>query len=83
MNLYAKHGVKEYWVVSITDRSIKIYVQNEGRFELAEIYRIYPSYELDEMTEEEKAEIAAEFSPFLFPDMKILLEDVFGGMLEF
>ena len=39
LDLYAQHGVKEYWIVDSDARSITILVRRESRFEVAGIYR--------------------------------------------
>jgi Uma2 family endonuclease len=82
LKLYERHGVKEYWVVGTTDKSVKVYLPVEGRYELTDVHIIYPDYELEDMTEEEKAAIVMEFSPEIFPDMKIALDDIFHGLIE-
>jgi Uma2 family endonuclease len=33
---YAKHGVKEYWVVDPMEKSVEIYKNNDGTFELVQ-----------------------------------------------
>jgi Uma2 family endonuclease len=39
LDLYAQHGVKEYWIVDSDARTITILVRRESRFEVAGIYR--------------------------------------------
>lgn len=34
--IYARHGVKEYWVVDPEDKSIEVYVGQEGKFTLSQ-----------------------------------------------
>ncbi|MDN5311770.1 MAG: hypothetical protein PWQ68_743 [Thermoanaerobacteraceae bacterium] len=34
--IYAKHGVKEYWVVDPMEKSVEIYKNNDGTFELVQ-----------------------------------------------
>ncbi|MFN3739457.1 MAG: Uma2 family endonuclease [Thermodesulfovibrionales bacterium] len=36
MNMYAKHNVKEYWIVDPEERSIEVYENRDGKFELIE-----------------------------------------------
>ena len=38
LDLYAQHGVKEYWIVDSDARTITILVRRESRFEVAGIY---------------------------------------------
>ncbi|MDR1702018.1 MAG: Uma2 family endonuclease [Sporomusaceae bacterium] len=79
-DLYEKSGVKEYWLVGIETRSIEVYLLKDGKYILDNVYSIFPDYELKKLTAEEKAAIAYEFTPSLFPEMTIVIEDVFEGM---
>ena len=77
MKLYAACGVKEYWLISPEELSISVYLSKDGVYELDNIYQIYPEYELEDMTEEEKAEIIMEFKTKIFDGLVISVEDVF------
>jgi len=37
-DLYQQHGVKEYWIVHPTDRIVTVYVLENGRYGLPQIY---------------------------------------------
>jgi len=74
---YEKAGVKEYWLVDTNNKSIEQYLLQDGKFALHDIYAIYPDYELEKMTDKEKAELATEFKCSLYDDLVIKLADVF------
>ena len=77
-DVYEKHGVREYWLVNPTDRSVEQYILENGHFVLRGMYYAhYPEYLLRRMGEAERAELATEFTCGLFPDLTIRLEDVF------
>ena len=76
-NLYERCGVREYWIVNPVDRSIEQYVLENGAFTLRDVYYHYRPYELDDMTDEEKAELVTEFRCTLFDDLSIKLAEVF------
>ena len=76
-NVYEKHGVREYWIVSPGDLSIEQHVLEDGRFVLRDIYALYPPYLLKRMTDDEKAALVTEFHCTLFEDLTVRLEDVF------
>ena len=77
MDVYAKCGVREYWIVSPGDKSVEQYVLKEGRFVLRAGYSIRPDFVLKRMSEEELAAMETEFKCSLFDDLIIRLEDIF------
>lgn len=76
-DVYARTGVKEYWIVSPGDKSIEQYFLKDGQFILHEIYTVYPDYILKKMNEEERAAVVTEFKCSLYDDLIISLEDIF------
>ncbi len=75
---YEAAGVREYWIIEPDAKSIEVYLLKGGRFELDNVYSVYPDYLLEKMTEEEKAAIVTEFHCSLYEDLSITLEDVFS-----
>lgn len=75
--VYAKCGVKEYWLVNPADKTLEQYVQKDGSLELRDVYVIPPDYLAAKMTPEEQAELVKTFQCTLFDDLDISLEDVF------
>ena len=76
-NAYEAGGVPEYWIVEPSNRSVEVYLLENGHYVLDNIYTLYPAEELEEMTEEEKALVATEFKCHLYEDLIIRLEDIF------
>ena len=79
-NVYARCGVKEYWLVDTNNRSIEVYYNLDGTYELYDIYQIYPDYVIRNMHDSQKADIVYEFKTSLFNDLLIKVEDVFDGI---
>jgi len=79
--VYAKCGVREYWLVDLLNRSIEQYLLEDGRLELNEIYTLYHDYDLEQMSEEERAAVPTHFKCSLFDDLDIALADIFKGLL--
>lgn len=78
--VYEQCGVREYWIVNPADKTIEQYLLQNGKFVLNDVYREYQDYELEDMTEEERAAIVTEFRCSLFPDLPIFVKDVFDHM---
>ncbi|MCL2350280.1 MAG: Uma2 family endonuclease [Defluviitaleaceae bacterium] len=82
MDVYGKAGVKEYWIVDIAAYSIEIYMPQNGHMKLDAAYSIYPKWEIDEMTDEEKTErLIYNFKTSLFEDLTINLQEIFTHIL--
>jgi Uma2 family endonuclease len=80
-DLYEQSGVREYWIVNPSDMSIEQYILQDGKFVLRDVYHKYASYELEEMTDEERAAIVTEFRCSLYDDLTIFVDDVFDNLL--
>ena len=76
-DVYEKHGVREYWIVSPAERSIEQYVLENGSFVLRDVYQQYPDFMLKRMKEEEKAALVTEFQSAVFDGLTVRLDDVF------
>ena len=76
-NAYERSGVREYWIVDPAGRSVEQYALEDGAFTLRNVYYHYRAYELEDMTEEERAELVTEIRCALFDDLSIRLEDIF------
>ena len=79
-DVYERSGVPEYWIVNPADKSIEVYLREDGAYRLDNVYTLYPAEELAEMTEEEKAAVITEFKCHLFDDLIICLDDIFGDL---
>lgn len=78
---YARCGVREYWIVSPGDRSIEIYRRDGAGLELCDIYALHPDWELEKMSEEERAAVVTHFKCSLYDDFELPLEEIFSGLL--
>ena len=77
MDVYAKCGVREYWIVSPGEKSVEQYIQDHGRLVLQTVYAVHPDFMLARMSDEERAAVVTEFKCSLFDDLTIRLSDVF------
>ena len=77
MDVYAQCGVREYWIVSPSEKSVEQYIQKDGRLVLKAVYTVHPDFMLEAMTDAERAALVTEFRCTLFDDLTIRLEDIF------
>ena len=63
------------------NRTIEQYLLREEKLELNAVYVSIPDYELERMSEKEKAEVETHFRCSLYSDFDIALEDIFSGLL--
>lgn len=76
-DIYAKHGVKEYWIVNPADKSLDVYILEGSSYILHDVYTFHSESELSMMTEQERTTIVTKFACSLFSDLEISLEDIF------
>ena len=76
--VYESSGVPEYWLVNPADKSIEVYLLENGRYTVDDVYTLCPAEELEEMTDAEKAAVVTEFKCHLYDDLIIRLEDIFS-----
>jgi len=77
---YEKFGVKEYWIVDIKNKSVEVYVLERGRLLAHNVHTIIPQYELDSMSDEDRAAIAYKFTASIFEGFMIDIRDIFEGI---
>ncbi len=80
--VYERCGVREYWLVDPKNRTIEQYFLRDGKLELNTVYASYTDFELERMSEKEKAEIITHFKCSLYDDFDISLDEIFSGLLS-
>lgn len=75
--MYARCGVKEYWIVSPGEKSVEVYRHAGTGFALDNVYVLYPDWELARMSQERRAAVETHFKCSLFDDLEISLADIF------
>ena len=73
---YEAAGVREYWIIEPDSKSIEVYLLQNGKFALDNVYSVYPDYLQEKMTEEEKEAIPTAFHCSLYDDLLISLEEI-------
>ncbi|MCL2096373.1 MAG: Uma2 family endonuclease [Oscillospiraceae bacterium] len=81
-DLYEKHGVKEYWIVSPGEKSVQVYLLKDGAYVFDNIYHVYEDWEIESLEEDEKSEVIKEFKTSLegFGDLLISVDEVFENV---
>ena len=79
-DLYEKFGVKEYWIASPGDKSIEVHLLRNGKFDLDNIYTVYPDWQWSKMSEEEKAAAALSFRVSLYDDVVVDVREIFENV---
>lgn len=77
MDVYARCGVREYWLVSPTEKVVEVYRADGTGLALHDLYTLYPDWSLAQMSEEERAAVVTHFKCSLYDDLAISLEDIF------
>lgn len=80
-DLYARCGVREYWIVSPSEKSVEVYRLKDADLALYDVYSVYPDWMLKKMKEDERAAVVTRFKCSLYDDLEIALDDIFSGLL--
>lgn len=80
-DLYARCGVREYWIVSPSEKSVEVYQLKDADLALYDVYSVYPDWMLKKMKEEERAAVVTQFQCSLYDDLDISLDDIFSGLV--
>ena len=78
---YERCGVREYWIVSPSEKTVEQYLLREGRFILNDTYSVLPDWMLAKMKPEERDKIIKSFRCSLYDDLEISLADIFARVL--
>ena len=76
--VYEKFGVKEYWIINPADESIETYILKNNKFILDNIYHNFDEEDWAALTEAEKAEQQLSLKISMYPDLEIMVKDVFA-----
>jgi len=81
-NLYEKYGVKEYWIIDIKNRILAVFLLNdEGKYKLCNEYYVFDEHELENMDDNERAEVQYEFTTHLSDELIIDVREVFKNAM--
>lgn len=81
MRHYATAGVKEYWIVSPLGRSVEVYYNEDGIFQLDAAYTDYSDWDLERMDDEERKAIRQEIPVSLYDDFFVNVKEVFKDIV--
>ena len=77
MKKYAAAGVREYWIVTPGTKSVEVYLNQEGTFELDEVYVDFTELELKAMDEEERQAVKWQIKVSLYDDLFVDVKEIF------
>lgn len=81
-DIYAKHGVGEYWLVDPMGKSVELYLLEDGAYVLRNVCTVHPDWMLAGMKPEERAQVETTFRCHLYEDFELSLDEIFSGMVE-
>ena len=81
-DIYERNGVKEYWMIDPWRETVEVYILRDGKYRLDDVYHNYSAAELNELTDEERAEIKNEIPVDVLDGFKIKIKNIFGWYFE-
>ena len=82
MTLYARNGVKEYWIVYPREKSIHVYKLSDGHYLLDDVYYDYTQAELDSLSAPERAEVKDKIPVGIFPEALVDVRQIFRSPFD-
>ena len=84
-DIYEKFGVKEYWIVNTVDKSVEVYLNNNNRFYLDNVYVYFTDEEIAENEalandDKNKLTIFTDIKVSVCDDLTIKVKDIFENI---
>lgn len=76
---YERFGVKEYWILEPSSRSVQVYLLKDGRYALDYVYHDYTEEEWEGLSEGEKGQQKLTLKLSLYDDLEIPVKEIFGS----
>ena len=80
--IYERNGVKEYWLINPWSETIDVYLLRDGKYFLDDVYPNYSDAELNNLTDEERAEVKFEIPVAVLDGFKVKIKNIFGWYFE-
>ncbi|MDY6268764.1 MAG: Uma2 family endonuclease [Selenomonadaceae bacterium] len=77
MHHYAAAGVKEYWIIDPVAKSVEVYYNASGHFEIHAAYTDYSEEDLEQMEVQDRKDVQMEIPVSLYDDFRVSLRDIF------
>ncbi len=81
-NIYARNGVKEYWIVYPRDKTVSVYKLSGAAYVLDEIYVSYTQSELETLSDAERAEVKTKIPVGIFPEALVDVDRIFRSPFD-
>ena len=76
--MYERYGVLEYWIVSPTERTVEVYLLEDGQYRLDEVYELPSGY--DSLDKEERKIYKTVIPVSLYDDVFVPLKSMFRNV---
>ena len=82
MELYARNGVREYWIIDKQSKSIYTYLLDEGQYKLKDTYHSYDKNEFEALTDYERAAVKDKIQVGIFPELSVDVKSIFAWWFD-
>ena len=77
MRHYAEAGVKEYWIVTPIGKTVEVYYNHDGRFDIDAVYTDFSDHDLERMDDDDRKDVRLEIPVSLYEDFFVKVRDIF------
>ena len=83
MRHYAEAGVKEYWIVTPIGKTVEVYYNHDGRFDIDAVYTDFSDHDLELMNDDDRRDVRLEIPVSLYDDFHVKVKDIFVNTDDF
>lgn len=77
MRHYAEAGVKEYWIVTPIGKTVEVYYNHDGRFDIDAVYTDFSDHDLELMDDDDRKDVRLEIPVSLYKNFFVKVRDIF------
>jgi len=81
-DIYERNGVREYWMIDPWRETVEVCLLRDGKYEFGGLYQNWEENELEQLTEDERAEVEFEIPVDVLDGFKVKIKNIFNWYFD-